>query len=155
MKPLRVYTDTSVIGGCFDEEFAEYSNRFMRLARTGFIKLLISDTVTAEIAAAPPHVRGLLADLPLNCIEAVPIDLTVRALANAYLQARVVSPRWDDDATHVAAATVARADAIVSWNFKHIVRLDRIKAYNEVNMRHGYLPLVIISPREVNYGDED
>ena len=42
-----------------------------------------------------------------------------------------------DDATHVAAATVAKADAVVSWNFKHIVRLDKIKAYNEVEARDG------------------
>ena len=62
--------------------------------------------------------------------------------------------RWLDDATHVAAATIARADAIVSWNFRHIVRLDRIKAYNQVNLANGYGILTIVSPRDVGY-DED
>jgi hypothetical protein len=70
-------------------------------------------------------------------------------LREAYINARIVSRRWVDDATHVAAATFARVDAIVSWNFKHIVRLDRIKAYNEVNTAMGYGVLTIRSPREV------
>jgi hypothetical protein len=51
-------------------------------------------------------------------------------------------------------ATVTRADAIVSWNFKHIVRLDKMKAYNQVNLMNGYGILTIISPKEVLI-DED
>ena len=54
-----------------------------------------------------------------------------------------------DDATHVAAATAARADAIVSWNFKHIVHWDKIRLFNAVNLREGYAPLEIRSPKEV------
>jgi len=50
----------------------------------------------------------------------------------------------------VAAATVARADAIVSWNFKHIVRLDRIRGFNAVNLMQGYGIITIVSPKEVN-----
>ena len=153
--PLRIYTDTSVIGGCFDEEFAEHSNRLMDQARAGFVRLLISDTVLDELAAAPPSVRQLLADVPDPCIEYVAITQQVRQLAHAYIQAGILGPRWGDDATHIAAATLAKADAIVSWNFKHIVRLDRIRLYNEVNVKHGYTPLTILSPMEVRYGDDD
>ncbi|MEK7250008.1 MAG: hypothetical protein AAB209_06235, partial [Bacteroidota bacterium] len=74
-------------------------------------------------------------------------------LRDAYLSAGVVGPKWVDDATHVAAATVARADAIVSWNFVHIVRLDRMKAYNRVNLLNGYGMLTIITPKEINYDE--
>jgi hypothetical protein len=66
-----------------------------------------------------------------------------------------VGPRWIDDATHVAAASVAGADAIVSWNFKHIVRNDRIGRYNEVNIRHGYRPLMIVTPLEGIHENQD
>lgn len=59
-----------------------------------------------------------------------------------------------DDATHVAAAALAHADAIVPWHFKHIVRLDKIKVYNEVNQQYGLPPLTILSPIEVDYADE-
>jgi hypothetical protein len=76
-------------------------------------------------------------------------------LRNAYLQAGVLGERWIDDAAHVAAATVARADAIASWNFRHIVRLDKMKAYNQVNLLSGYGMLIIISPKEVRFDDEE
>jgi hypothetical protein len=48
-------------------------------------------------------------------------------------------------------ATVYRADAIVSWNFRHIVRLDKIKMFNQINLLNGYGILTIISPKEVYY----
>ena len=79
----------------------------------------------------------------------------IRRLRDAFLTAGVVGPKWLDDATHVAAATVHRADAIVSWNFRHIVRLDKIKAYNTVNTAMGYQPLTILSPKDVSYGEPE
>ena len=71
-------------------------------------------------------------------------------LHEAYMAARILTRKSANDALHVAVATVARADAIVSWNFRHIVRLDKIKAYNQVNFAMGYGLLTILSPREVS-----
>lgn len=84
------------------------------------------------------------------------MDLTseVIELRDAYIAAGIVDVRSLGDATHVAAATVARADAIVSWNFRHIVRLDKIKRYNQVNLQNGYGILSIVSPWEVRFDDE-
>jgi hypothetical protein len=70
-------------------------------------------------------------------------------LHDAYLAAGVVGPGSDDDAQHVANATVARADMIVSWNFKHIVHFQKIRGYNAVNLREGYALLAIHTPTEV------
>lgn len=53
------------------------------------------------------------------------------------------------DAQHIAIATVARVDVLVSWNFKHIVNLQRIRGYNSVNLRKGYPLLEIRTPREL------
>ena len=83
----------------------------------------------------------------------MPITEEVLALRDAYLAAGVVGPQRLDDAGHVAAATVARADAIVSWNFRHIVRLDKIRAYNQVNLLHGYGILTILTPKEVRFDE--
>ena len=55
------------------------------------------------------------------------------------------------DALHIAVATVSRVDVVVSWNFKHIVKLSRIRAYNAVNLKLGYPELEIRSPLEVYY----
>jgi predicted nucleic acid-binding protein len=127
---LRIYVDTSVIGGCADVEFAEESLRLLELARSGRLLLLVSDVVVQELRTAPQSVMQWFKELPESAIEAVPLSEEVLQLRDAYLAAGVLGPRWMDDATHVAAATVAQADAIVSWNFKHIVRLEKIKAYN-------------------------
>ncbi|MBI5242075.1 MAG: hypothetical protein HY922_00160 [Elusimicrobia bacterium] len=149
MKPMRLYIDTSVIGGCFDDEFAEYSLRLIDAARAGRIVLLMSAVVIRELAEAPMGVRALLKSLPAGAVEETPLTSEILALRDAYIAAKVIGSRWSDDAAHVAAATVARADAIVSWNFQHIVRLDRMKGYNRVNLLNGYGVLTIVSPLEV------
>jgi predicted nucleic acid-binding protein len=149
MKPLQVYVDTSVFGGCFDAEFAAESARFFDLVRAGRVKILISEVVLQELAKAPAQVQGLLASLPSDALVQLKLTRDIIELRNAYLAAGILDPQWTDDATHVAAATVARADAIVSWNFKHIVRIDKMRAYNQVNLQTGFGLLSIVSPQEV------
>jgi len=149
MRPLRVYADTSVFGGCFDPEFAPESRRFFDLVRAGSVKLLMSEVVVRELAKAPGQVRELLTSLPAASVVQVGLTRDVIELRDAYLAAGILDPESRDDATHVAAATVARADAIVSWNFKHIVRIDKMRAYNQVNLQTGFGLLSIVSPQEV------
>jgi hypothetical protein len=149
MKPLRVYADTSVFGGCFDVEFAAESKRFFDLVRAGRVKLLVSEVVVREVAKAPGRVLKLLRSLPAGSVEQIPLTRDMIDLRDAYLAAGILDPQFTDDATHVAAATVARADAIASWNFKHIVRIDKMRAYNRVNLQTGFGLLSIVSPQEV------
>ncbi|MEK7672082.1 MAG: hypothetical protein AAB344_07670 [Bacteroidota bacterium] len=153
MKKYRIYSDSSVIGGYYDPEFEVDSRRFIEAVRAGKITMLISEVVVREIEKSPERVRNLLASLPRQSVVRVETLREVIELRDAYLSAGVVGPKWVDDATHVAAATVARADAIVSWNFVHIVRLDRMKAYNRVNLLNGYGMLTIITPKEINYDE--
>jgi predicted nucleic acid-binding protein len=116
----------------------------------GSAVLLTSAEVEDELAAAPERVRLLFKAVPASHREEVLINDEVNDLADAYLSAGVVSARSREDCLHVAAATVNRADAIVSWNFKHIVRLDRIHSFNAVNVAAGYGIITILSPKEVN-----
>lgn len=154
MKLLRVYIDTSVIGGCRDKEFSEDSQRVMDEANRGVLRLLVSELVLAELGGAPGAVQAVFKNLPRTAVEVVPVSPEVVALRDAYLEAGILLEGQRNDATHVAAATVARADAIVSWNFRHIVRLDKIRAYNQVNLLNGYGILTILTPREVNVDEE-
>lgn len=117
--------------------------------------MLVSEVVLQEILHAPQNVQDLLASIPPSSVERVPLTNEIIELRNAYIAAGILGAKWIDDATHVAAATVSRADAIVSWNFAHIVRLDKMKSYNQVNLINGYGILTIITPREVNYGDTE
>jgi hypothetical protein len=67
-----------------------------------------------------------------------------------------LGPRFWNDMLHIAVATVAEVDVLVSWNFKHIVRLDKIQLFNGTNLELGYRPVGMYSPREVGtYGRED
>ncbi|MFQ5654142.1 MAG: PIN domain protein, partial [Planctomycetota bacterium] len=147
-KLLRVYVDTSVIGGCLDEEFRVASGRLIERSRAGDAVLVISDTTLAELAGAPPKVAGVIEDLPKECLELIHQDEESEALAEEYIRQKVVSRRMLADAQHIAVATVARVDVLVSWNFRHIVNLDRIHGYNAVNLRSGYPMLEIRSPLE-------
>jgi hypothetical protein len=155
MNPFRIYADTSAIGGCHDPEFAEDSRRFIEGVRQGRFVLLTSEIVLTELQDAPEEVRSILPSLPEEAVEPVTIGEEVLALRDAYLDAGILRPRWLDDAGHVAAATVARADAIMSWNFRHIVRLDKMKDYNEVNVENDYGTLTIISPRELPTSEDN
>jgi len=146
---LRVYADTSVFGGCLDDEFKEHSRRFIEHVSQGRIVLLVSEIVLRELDRAPRAVVNVLEDLAPSHVERFSLSLEVLRLRDFYLAEKILPRKWADDAMHVAAATVARADAIVSWNFKHIVRLDKMKEYQRVNLQQGYGILTIITPREV------
>ena len=101
--------------------------------------------------ASPPHrTRTCIA----TAIERCPPTPQIDALADAYLAAGVVGPRWRQDAIQVATATIYGADVLVSWNYKHIVRFDRVRGFHSVNVRLGYPLVYIASPAEVQLGDE-
>jgi hypothetical protein len=70
-------------------------------------------------------------------------------LAESYLTHGVVGPGSQADALHVALATVAPVTVLVSWNYKHLVNLGRIRNFNSVNLALGYAILEIRTPKEV------
>jgi hypothetical protein len=148
MKVQITYTDSSVFGGVFDDEFAMPSRDFFDLVELGRFELMASDICRQEIAEAPARVRGLFDEM-LPLMSVVAVNEEVLRLRDAYLSAGVVSEKWADDAGHVAAATVNGADLIVSWNFKHIVHFDKIRQYNAINLLNGYREIDIRSPAEV------
>lgn len=151
----RTYVDASVYGGVFDDEFAEDSRAFVDQAEAGRFLVLTSGIVAGEIADAPPDVRRLY-DRLLSGAELVAVDEAAVALQTAYLDAGIVTPKSADDALHVALASVAGADLIVSWNFRHIVHFEKVPLYNAVNRLHGYRDVGIHSPSEViAYEDEE
>ncbi len=155
MKAIRVYADTSVIGGVYDEEFKEPSRTFFEQVKSGQFILVTSAVVQDEMIAAPPTVRHFFEEL-LGLAEVTDITASTLELRDAYLQAKIVTPKYSADALHVALATVAGCSLIVSWNFQHIVHFQKIPLYNAMNTLQGYQPIAIFSPREViHYEDEE
>jgi hypothetical protein len=146
---LRVYVDTSVLGGCFDKEFELWSNALVRDFRRGRLLPVLSDVTAAEVADAPAQVRELHRELLTIADDILAVTKESMDLAADYEAEGVLSRRFRNDMLHIAVATVAAVDVLVSWNFKHIVRLDKIRLFNRINLELGYGSLTIYSPREV------
>ncbi len=149
VKKLRIYIDTSVIGGCFDKEFSAESGALFDMARDGKAVLVISDLLVAELEDAPKQVADLLRTLPPEAFERVEVSEEAVRLRDGYISAGVLGAASENDALHVALASVNYSDMIVSWNFRHIVHYDKIRGFNAVNLKEGYSIIAIHSPKEV------
>jgi len=151
----RVYCDTSVFGGVFDDEFAAASRQFFKEVRRGLHQVLLSEITARELRRAPGNVKRFVARLPKGGLLPFAFTAEMSGLRDAYLKAHAVSQEFSDDAAHVAGATIVRADLIVSWNFRHLVKWERIQAFNDVNRRLGFPSIAILSPREVVQDEEE
>lgn len=109
-----------------------------------------------ELENAPEKVRGLVKSLKAGNTEFLETTDEVVDLATEYIDEKVVGQTSYADCMHIALATINKADYLISWNFKHIVNVQRIRGYNAINLKNGYKILEIRSPRDfVNYENND
>ena len=148
MKP-RLYFDTSVFGGIYDEEFEEISLLLFEKVKLGQIICVYSDLSVTELRNAPDKVKDYFLSLPKEYMELIEVTEEAYILADKYLAEKVVGPTSVDDCRHIASATINKVDFLVSWNFKHVVNVFRIRGYNSVNLRSGYIQLDIRSTKEI------
>lgn len=147
LKP-RIYIDTSVFGGHFDDEFSEHTIPLFNLIRSGAYVVLYSNVTQDELDNAPENVKELVRSLSVDSTEFLETTSEAIDLATEYITEKVVGKTSFADCLHIALATINRADFLVSWNFKHIVNIERIRGYNSINIKNGYKQLEIRSPRE-------
>ena len=146
---INVYTDTSVIGGCYDLEFQDWSRALFSEFVTGAKKIVISDLMIAELAQAPRGIKEKINEVPLENRQEIRTTYEAVRLAVTYITEGALTNKSYSDALHIALATIHHADVLASWNFKHIVNLNRIRLYNSINMRLGYNLIEIRTPREI------
>lgn len=116
---------------------------------------MLSDLRSVELEGAPQHVRTLYSELLTIPSERVTASDAALELLSLYETRSVLGPKYRADMLHIALATVADVDVLVSWNFKHIVRFDKIRLFNAANLEQGYRQLAIHSLREVTtYGND-
>ena len=155
MKP-RLYFDTSVFGGIYDEEFQFETEKLFEMVENGEIICVYSDLTITELENAPEKVKMRFKNLPSANMLKVDIKEESFSLADQYIAEKVVGRTSYDDCLHIATATLNKVDYLVSWNFKHIVNVFRIRGYNSINIKNGFVQLDIRSPKEiVNYGTTD
>jgi len=142
----NIYADTSVIGGCFDNEFKGHSLSLFDAFKTGRLKLLLSDMTLQELEPAREEIRNKIFEIPfVSIIEVITTD-EVNELASEYIYSGALPRKSYDDAIHIALATFNKADALASWNFKHIGNFDSIKMCNHVNTLYGYKQIEMMTP---------
>ena len=153
MKKLRIYIDTSILGGLFDTEEPKRVNtaeRLLQLISDGVYEGFVSLLTIEEILNAPEKIRDKLkvkiSETGLRVLEETEESIN---LANAYLQDKAIPEKYRDDARHIAMGVFHELDYIVSWNYKHMVNIAVRRLVNSTNLRMGYNPIEIISPEEV------
>ena len=145
-KIMSLFLDTSVIGGYFDKEFEQDTQRLFENINEGKYIAFISDLIDDELLNAPQKVKDVLKKFYYKTIKVTP---ECKSLADEYIKENVVGKTSKDDCVHIATATINNIDILVSWNFKHIVNVQRIRGYNSVNIKKGYKHLEIRSPKDM------
>jgi len=144
----RIYIDTSVIGGYHDVEFETATRQlFERIADKEF-DVYFSEINEAELMNAPQQVKDVKELIPCDCFHYISVTDEVETLSQLYITEKALGKTSENDAYHIALASINRIDCLISWNFRHIVNYDKIKMFNAVNMRFGYPLIDIRSPLE-------
>lgn len=151
----RIYIDTSVFGGYFDEEFMEHTIPLFDRIYSGEYVVLYSTVTQEELENAPEKIKDLVKKIKVEQTEFIETTDEAIDLASEYILEKVVGKTSFADCLHIALATINRSDFLISWNFKHIVNIERIRGYNSINIKNGYKQLEIRSPREFSKYEDD
>ncbi len=102
----RIYIDTSVVGGCFDEEFREWSNALFNEFLHRRKIAVISDILLDEISFARKEVKEHLNSISERFKEYVTSNEESEELAEKYILEGTVTRKFREDALHIAIATI-------------------------------------------------
>ena len=149
MKQQRIYIDTSIVGGFFDTEFEKETKLLFKRLEDKEVIFVVSTMMGKELYDAPESVKNLLQKYDKSCFEEVQMTVEAEQLANRYIAEKVIGKTSFEDCCHIALATIHKVDVLASWNFKHIVNLNRIKGYNGVNLKMGYSTIEIRNPKDL------
>ena len=152
LKKLNLYIDTSVIGGYYDVEFELETKILFDSILNNEFHIFYPTVTEDELIKAPKKVRELLNSIPQEYKTRIELTEEAVMLGDTYIAENVVGKTSREDCFHIALATIHKVDILVSWNFKHIVNIIRIRGYNAVNLKLGYSSIDIRSPKEIiNY----
>lgn len=151
MRKTKLYLDTSVPSFLFTDDSPEKKKttiKFWELLRLEIYEIVISDILLIEINRAKPPLNNKLAE----CIAqlspfVIHVTEDIHNLGEKYVQEKIIPQKYFNDALHLACATYANVDAVVSWNFKHFVNLKTIRGVNGVNRIVGLKEIEILTPQ--------
>ena len=152
---LKLYLDTSVLGAICDpgpEERVAATHRVLEGLTKGLWDGYVSTLVLEEVERAQKDIREkIIREIQKSRLTVLEETQESLALARAYVAAGAIPVDSEDDARHIAVASVNDIRAIVSWNFRHMVNIERKRMINSVNLREDVPLIDIVSPWEVSY----
>ena len=148
---MRFYLDTSVVGGYYDKEFSKWTRELFNqiIDKRNKISIVYSELTINELENAPEKVKKVIDLIPNSFKQFVEIDEKSERLAASYIESEALNENCEADALHIALASIHVVDVLVSWNFKHMVNVNRIEKYNKINRRYGYPAIDIREPKNV------
>lgn len=153
MKKLKLYLDTSIINFVIAEDSLiekQITHQLLREIEREKYEVFISEVVLLEISRSPEAISQKLKSIVKDLdAEELSIDQESQMLANRYIEEGIIPEKYENDALHIAIASVNNLDVIVSWNFRHIVKLKTKREVTGVNAIMGYKEIEIYSPWEV------
>jgi len=159
MRKLKLYFDSSVMSHLFAEDTPEKMADTLLLwdkCIDGKYDICISDVVTDEIKRCyEPKLSNMLEKMGLIDLQLLPETDEVKELAAEYIKGGVLKEKSIADCLHIAYAVIYNCDAIVSWNFNHLVNFNTIDKVRVVNAINRYKEISIISPTMLVKGEEE
>ena len=150
MRKMRIYLDTSVISHLHQSQSPE--KMADTLAFWAQLKQKQYDIYISEITLR--EIRGNVSskfDVLMQCLDEIDftlISLTdcVYAYADKLVESGVLTSKHYADCLHIACAVVNECDMLISWNFKHIVRVKTINGVRTISKMLGYGSIDIYPP---------
>jgi predicted nucleic acid-binding protein len=158
LKPLKIYLETTVFNFYFAEDAPDKRQDTAQLfneINEGKYIPYTSDYVLQELLKAEEPKKTEM----VNLIEKYKVkflepDKNAEILADKYVSEDIIPEKFRVDGIHIAMATINDLDIIVSYNFRHIVKLRTIIGTESINLREGYKRIGIFSPTEVIENEE-
>ncbi|MBI4722930.1 MAG: PIN domain-containing protein [Candidatus Stahlbacteria bacterium] len=146
----RLYLDTSVISAYYDDREPEkraQTREFWKKLKD--YEVYISEITITELNREKSiEKRDQKVSLVMEFYE-LRITEKVGRLVDAYLEHNIIPKKYEGDALHIAIAIINDIDILVSWNFKHIVKLKTKREVNAISILEGYKTIEIICPLEL------
>lgn len=145
----RYYIDLSVVVGYYDEKYKEATTKLYDRLDNDEVIFVISELLEVELTSMLFPINAPFLNYSSDRVERIKLSKDCYDLAQSYIDDQVTSQFGLELCLHIAMATINKVDVFVSWNYKYYVNLDKIRAYNSVNLRLGYSMIEIRSPRDL------
>ena len=146
-----MYLDATIPNYVFNSHTPEKqacAKKLFEEIRDERLEAFISKIVIDEISEAPEPRQTKMANI-LKDMSVLEVTEECNDLAEEYIARHIIPAKNKEDALHIAIAAFYGLDAVVSYNFEHIVKLKTKREVSAANLVLGYKGVDLIIPEEV------